>query len=88
MNVTVNMNRLKGLITEREHRQGDAVRCLGIADITFRNKLESGDFRLREIQTLADYLDMNLLELLECFFPQYVEKGNDFRRVVNEPGDN
>lgn len=55
----VDINRLKGIIVEKEKTQQDVAAIIGVTPKTFYNKMKKGVFGSDEIEKMVDYLGID-----------------------------
>lgn len=62
----IDINKLRGVIRERQKTQEDVAKAIGMSPRTFGNKLKKGVFGSDEIDAMVDYL--NIDEPANIFF--------------------
>ena len=55
----VDINRLKGIIVEKEKTQQEVAAIIGVTPKTFYNKMKKGVFGSDEIEKMVDYLGID-----------------------------
>ena len=55
----IDINKLRGVIRERQKTQEDVAKAIGMSPRTFGNKLKKGVFGSDEIDAMVDYLDID-----------------------------
>lgn len=71
----VNVNKLKGLIVERNTTQENVANAIGIDRSTFYRKMKKGgDFSIKEAQLITESIPLTNEEAIEIFFGQKVAK--------------
>lgn len=71
----VNVNKLKGLIVERNTTQENVANAIGIDRSTFYRKMKNGgDFSIKEAQLITENVPLTNDEAIEIFFGQTVAK--------------
>lgn len=71
----VNVNRLKGIIVERNTTQQAVADQIGIVRSTFYRKMKNGgDFSIKEAQLIAKAIPLTDSEAIEIFFGDKVAK--------------
>lgn len=55
----IDINKLRGVIRERQKTQEDVAKAIGMSPRTFGNKLKKGVFGSDEIDAMVNYLDID-----------------------------
>lgn len=64
----LNIQKLKGLIVERETTQENVAHEIGIDRTTFYRKMKNGSFTVKEAKMIANVLPLSKDEAIEIFF--------------------
>lgn len=64
----MNMQKLKGLIVERETTQENVAHEIGIDRSTFYRKMKNDSFTIREAKMIARVIPLSKDEAIEIFF--------------------
>lgn len=81
----VNVNKLKGIIVERNTTQETVADSIGINRSTFYRKMKNeGNFSIKEAKLIAQHVPLTFDEAIEIFWGDFVAKTQQDKKELQE----